>query len=654
MITGKYRKNYMAASRRLQVGAKRGPDRTVDQANCSANQVNRLGKRHPSPIGRSTFRISVALLIGLIAAAALTASPALALTEHVFKTSFGGSGADALSEPTDVAVDNSSGPSAGDVYVTDPAKHRIEKFDPSGEFILMFGRDVNETTGGNVCTAASSDTCKVGIEGSSPGEFETPTFVTVDSSTANGNVYVGDTGNGTTGSVSKFTSEGALIASWGTGGQLTGFSPLKGIAVDPSGSLFVLSELVHWYEQNGNPHGEPFYPYRESRADGLAVDSEDNLYKVDGQPNVTKFSDTGEDLANTLDGGEASGLTVDPKSNELYVVETDGVVNHFAPNCGENCIPLDSFGSGHLTGAQGIGLEGAHGTAYVANTGSADVAKFEALIVPDATTGQAANLGPTSATVSGHVNPDGGGEITTCYFEYGTAFYRLGSVPCNTNLPLANEAEVTAEIGGLNHATTYHYRLVSGNAAGVNHGEELTFQTLPVAPVIGSEFVDDVHSESAQLNAKIDPDGGDSTYHFEIGIDTSYGISDPIPDVDLGSGNTFQAVQAQVGGLAPSTIYHYRVVATNECEPGNKCTVYGPDHTFTTFPLLSRLNENCPNSLARQQTGATLLLDCRAYELVSASNSGGYDVSSDLSGGEEAPFAGYSEAESPPRVALLG
>lgn len=168
MIADKYNVAYMAARRRLQPGATRGADRTDVLASCSASQVNMLGTRHPSPTRRFACRFSVALLIGLLGAAALTASPALALTEHVFKLNFGGSGTDALSDPTDVAVDNSSGPSADDIYVTDPAKHRIEKFDPSGKFILMFGKDVNETTGGNVCTAASGNTCKVGTEGFSP------------------------------------------------------------------------------------------------------------------------------------------------------------------------------------------------------------------------------------------------------------------------------------------------------------------------------------------------------------------------------------------------------------------------------------------------------------------------------------------------------
>ena len=78
----------------------------------------------------------------------------------------------------------------------------------------MFGEEVDETTGGNVCTAASGNTCKAGASASVPsGAFESPTFVAVDSSS--GDVYVGDTGDNL---ISKFNEEGELVSNWGSGG----------------------------------------------------------------------------------------------------------------------------------------------------------------------------------------------------------------------------------------------------------------------------------------------------------------------------------------------------------------------------------------------------------------------------------------------------
>ncbi len=75
----------------------------------------------------------------------------------------------------------------------------------------------------------------------------------------------------------------------------------------------------------------------------------------------------------------------------------------------------------------------------------------------------------------------------------------------------------------------------------------------------------------------------------------------------------------------------------------------GPEHTVTTFPYGAVRPEECPNMLARQQTRAALLPDCRSYELVSAQYAGGYDVESNLVAGES-PYGDFPSAENPPRV----
>ena len=68
-----------------------------------------------------------------------------------------------------------------------------------------------------------------------------------------------------------------------------------------------------------------------------------------------------------------------------------------------------------------------------------------------------------------------------------------------------------------------------------------------------------------------------------------------------------------------------------------------------TYPF--GFDDTCPNAHVRQQTGAALLLDCRAYELASAANAGGYDVESDLVAGQT-PFDGYPLARGPVAGAL--
>ena len=96
---------------------------------------------------------------------------------------------------------------------------------------------------------------------------------------------------------------------------------------------------------------------------------------------------------------------------------------------------------------------------------------------PDVTTGPAANVGQNSATLTGRVTPN---EVETTYvFEYGTTRLYGSQVPVPpASAGRGNRAvAVTAPIGGLAPATTYHYRLVARNARGIRRGADRTFRT---------------------------------------------------------------------------------------------------------------------------------------------------------------------------------
>jgi Tol biopolymer transport system component len=91
--------------------------------------------------------------------------------------------------------------------------------------------------------------------------------------------------------------------------------------------------------------------------------------------------------------------------------------------------------------------------------------------------------------------------------------------------------------------------------------------------------------------------------------------------------------------LEPLTTYHLRLSVTNAAG-----TTYGPDTTLRTLAAGDSGGvEECDNALARKQTGAGGLPDCRAYELVSAAYTGGYDVEAPMVPDQE-PFAGFPSA----------
>jgi hypothetical protein len=84
----------------------------------------------------------------------------------------------------------------------------------------------------------------------------------------------------------------------------------------------------------------------------------------------------------------------------------------------------------------------------------------------------------------------------------------------------------------------------------------------------------DVSGSGAVLHGTVTPNAP-ATYHFDYGATASYGSS--TPDAALPGAATASQVSAAIGGLAPGTTYHVRIVAGNL--DGSST---GADRTFTT------------------------------------------------------------------------
>lgn len=94
---------------------------------------------------------------------------------------------------------------------------------------------------------------------------------------------------------------------------------------------------------------------------------------------------------------------------------------------------------------------------------------------PAVTTGPASDLGQSSATVSGTVNPNG--QTTHYYFRYGTtSTYGTQTSPANVGSG-STPVGVHATLTGLSANTTYHYQLVAQSSAGTTAGTDQTFTT---------------------------------------------------------------------------------------------------------------------------------------------------------------------------------
>lgn len=106
-----------------------------------------------------------------------------------------------------------------------------------------------------------------------------------------------------------------------------------------------------------------------------------------------------------------------------------------------------------------------------------------------------------------------------------------------------------------------------------------SFEPKSSTPYVTTSSATGVTSSAARLNGVLNPESTETSYHFEYGTTTSYGAKIPVPDAKVGSGESNQKVSQTISGLASSTTYHYRLVATNSI--GN---TEGKDHTFTTPP----------------------------------------------------------------------
>lgn len=420
-----------------------------------------------------------------------------------------GSGVGQLSRPTSAAVD-----SGGNLYVFESGNLRVQKFNADGEFLLMFGGEVNETTNANVCTSADvadGDVCGVGTPGAANGQFAAlPIFCAVYSRIAvgtTGKVLVGDQGR-----IQEFDSGGNYT------GQLALPEPraTRALAVDPNtGDLYVTLDQECIFAENpevphvlkhtasgwsdewaevGDPDASPFkirgFP------ETLATDSAGNVYvsatekQTGEQPwqQVLEF-DSGADCLICLD--------------EKFSKPTDGTsLTNLATSAGCN-VSSDTLYVSHF-GA---------GKSYVRAYGSTPDPEIcpPRKEPPEVLQQYAISVDDVGAVVRASINPhywSGGSPAlgtTDYYVEYGIEECSKGGCqtePLPPGAPLAGGAvnfpvnTAGVFLGGLQPGTTYHFRFVAeslggGPVFGVDpdgdgpgeaspaEGEEGTFTTYP-------------------------------------------------------------------------------------------------------------------------------------------------------------------------------
>jgi DNA-binding beta-propeller fold protein YncE len=464
----------------------------------------------------------------LILGTFLLASPAALAAgqrQHVFSFSFGslGTGAGQFFHPSGIAVSSST----GDVYVADRENGRLEEFEP---VVGPSGEVVGETFVKSVTVpfpeAVAVDNC---------GEASTSCDETEDPSV--GDVYVAGAKKGNKGKLGeeeylyKFNSNLEAI------GNHKFKESIDGLAVDPSGGLFVYEgvdsgEIAALGDAAENVSALAKTVRSAAKGPAMrafAVESHGNFYvgaladgeeaaegsglrevfdelEREGVGVAAKLAGSnGEVLVHALDFEESSAVAVNPsdvaangvdEEDDVYVTNVDTVAGEQvttvaafspaegagSPGEGEGQL-LQRFGEPGLKEGDGIAVDPETGSVYVSDGASNQVDVFELEPAGKPAVGslaaESSESPPTASnatTLTAQVSP--AGSPTRYYFEYGST--SCSTSACQTTAPVNlagegfGEAQASVELLSL-PAGSYRYRVVAENENGKVDSAEQTF-----------------------------------------------------------------------------------------------------------------------------------------------------------------------------------
>jgi hypothetical protein len=608
---------------------------------CTPRRV--LGGDTPArrALGATAVRRLVLCVAGVCAAVlALSSAPAFGAIKHPFVTSFG-----SFTSVGGVAVDQAT----GDVYVLDIGAEggTLSKYTASGEplkFKGLAGEPFTITglgSGGQseneLAVDSSSDPAqgdvyvavsygngdKIAVlapDGTSLGTLTeavspwgTACGVAVDPS---GNVYVS-----LYGPIDKFTpkanpvtdsdlvaslagtdescniaadSAGNVFAARWPGGPITRFPALQfgstasGSLVDGGGSSLAIDPLDDdvYVNERGRvsqfgPHGEPFSTplgtFGEAgegaitSSEGIAVDgTSGEIYVPDGHGHLSVFGAgvfaptvlTGQSPSQTGHTAVVQG-SVNPEGTPIgeckFEYGTDSSYGASVPcsaNPGSGESPVSV--SAELTGLKSGTLY--HYRLIATNSAGEEVGNDQSLTTAQVVvTGEASSIAEESASLTGTVNPEGF-NVTACSFQYGPTTAYGNSTPCLSLPGAGNEpVAVTGTLANLNPNSKYHYRLTVTDANGDNFGAD---RELTAEGAFDGNFSSLPDSRVYELVTN--PDGGDGEIYPPVGSNEYINseTQDPFKASASGDGITYVGSPSSEGNEAAGTYSGNQYIAT--------------------------------------------------------------------------------------------
>ena len=338
---------------------------------------------------------------------------------------------------------------------------------------------------------------------------------------------------------------------------------------------------------------------------GVAIDQDDGSVYVSDADGITKFdSDNATTPTFTVDGAfaavSATGpLAFDQSANQLVLADTSAnIIRRYSTGGSASATfdgagSPDTFGTGStFTLLQDLAVD-TTGDVIVIDAasdpgtgGTSRIERFTAAGAWEATIGpvdQAATVGIVPATngviVGGNQDGVNANEFPTVRL-YAADGSDQGSVALHDSVIYGTTTGIAADDGpnGRVHIATDVSAGDWGGMYGVTSVQNYDLLQIPAAAILPAT---EIAPFRATLNGRINPEGAETTYHFEVSTDggASWTLVDPDFDGDesAGAGSGDVEVSVTAPNLFENTSYQVRLVANRGFAHATSDTV-----TFTT------------------------------------------------------------------------
>jgi hypothetical protein len=218
--------------------------------------------------------------------------------------------------------------------------------------------------------------------------------------------------------------------------------------------------------------------------------------------------------------------------------------------------------------------------------------------LPSVTTAPVSSIEIHTAISGGNVTGSGASAVTAHGVVWAT--HAAPTTADSKTKDGSGAGKFVSALSGLARGTVYHVRAYATNAAGTAYGNELTFTTQKVTPMLRTRAVSSIAATTAASGGQITDDGGAKI--LARGVVWSTRFNPTTADAKtIDGGSDYYNFTSALTKLASGGEYHVRAYATNSIGTG-----YGADLLFTTQTPAGVPTVTTAAASALGQTSATV------------------------------------------------